>query len=174
VNSCGFGTPLHTNSRPTIGRKLAAMIRALAAFPLASLAAAWPGLAAAQVAIGVGGGIVYGPVVPGPVYGLYAPVVVVPVPLYGYGAGFLYPPPRTDGLPSCYRAGRCTLADLFALGGRPDRLDRLAPTAPDAPLAGHAFERPANVPPTAEDEIRPEYRGASVPREEFRESGTPR
>ena len=118
----------------------------------------------------------YGPVLaPPPVYGLYAPVVVVPYPLYGYGgAGFIYPPPRTDGLPSCYRAGRCTLADLYALGGRPDRLDRLAPTAPDLPQAGRPLDRPANVPPTAVDEIQPAYRGASVPRDEFKESGTPR
>lgn len=151
------------------------MGRTPAALVIAGLAAAWPGLAPAQVAIGIGGGIVYGPVVPAPLYGLYAPIVVVPVPLYGYGgAGLLYPPPRTDGLPSCYRAGRCTLADLYALGGRPDRLDRLAPTAPDSPLAGRAFELPHDVLPTPEDEIRPEYRGASVPREEFRESGKAR
>lgn len=139
---------------------------------LAALLAALPGLASAQLVIGLGAGVVYGPVL-APVYGLYAPVVVVPYPFYGYG-GVLYPPPRTDGLPSCYRAGRCTLADLYALGGRPDRLDRLAPTAPDAPYAAHTFERPTGVPPTAVEEIRPEYRSASVPREEYRESGTPR
>jgi hypothetical protein len=152
------------------------MIRILARLSLAGLLAAWPAFAPAQVVIGFGGGVAYGPLLaPVPLYGLYGPVVVVPYPLYGYGgAGFLYPPPRTDGLPSCYRAGRCTLADLYALGGRPDRLDRLAPTAPDPPYAGRAFELPANVPPTAEEEIRPEYRGASVPRDEFKESGTPR
>ena len=148
----------------------------IARISLSGLFAAVPALASAQVAIGLGAGVAYGPILaPVPVYGLYAPVVVVPYPLYGYGgAGVLYPPPRTDGLPSCYRAGRCTLADLYALGGRPDRLDRLAPTAPDPPYAGRAFALPANVPPTAEEEIKPEYRGASVPREEFKESGTPR
>lgn len=151
------------------------MLRIAARISLTGLLAA-PAAALAQVAIGLGAGIAYGPLIaPAPVYGLYAPVVVVPYPLYGYGgAGVLYPPPRTDGLPSCYRAGRCTLADLYALGGRPDRLDRLAPTAPDPPHPGRAFDRPANVPPTASDEIQPEYRGASVPREEFKESGTPR
>jgi hypothetical protein len=153
------------------------MMHAAARISFAGLLAAMPAFALAQVAIGLGAGVVYGPVLaPVPVYGLYAPVVVVPyVPLYGYGgAGFLYPPPRSDGLPSCYRAGRCTLADLYALGGRPDRLDRLAPTAPDPPYAGRPLDRPANVPPTAAEEIQPEYRGASVPREEFKDSGTPR
>ena len=152
------------------------MMRIAARISLAGLVAALPAVAPAQVAIGLGAGVVYGPVLaPAPVYGVYAPVVVVPYPFYGYGgAGALYSPPRTDGLPSCYRAGRCTLADLYALGGRPDRLDRLAPTAPDPPSAGRAFDRPANVPPTAVDEIQPAYRGASVPREEFKESGTPR
>jgi hypothetical protein len=152
------------------------MIRIAARISFAGLLAVVPALAPAQVAIGLGAGVAYGPVLaPVPVYGLYAPVVVVPYPFYGYGAaGFLYPPPRTDSLPSCYRAGRCTLADLYALGGRPDRLDRLAPTAPDPPYAGRSFDRPANVPPTAADEIQPEYRGASVPREEFKDSGTPR
>jgi hypothetical protein len=160
---------------------------------LAGLFAALPVVASAQMAIGLGAGVVYGPVLaPLPVYGPYAPVVVVPYPLYGYGgagylypplpyplygyggAGYLYPPPRTDGLPSCYRAGRCTLTDLYALGGRPDRLDRLAPTAPDLPQPGRTLDRPANVPPTPMDEIQPAYRGASLPRDEFRDSGTPR
>jgi hypothetical protein len=153
------------------------MMRIAARIPLAGLLATIPALALAQVAIGLGAGVAYGPVLaPVPVYGLYAPMVVVPyAPLYGYGgAGFLYPPPRSDGLPSCYRAGRCTLEDLYALGGRPNRLDRLAPTAPDPPYAGRPLDRPANVPPTAAEEIRPEYRGASVLREEFKDSGTPR
>jgi hypothetical protein len=154
------------------------MIRIAAKIPLVALFAALPAVASAQMAIGLGAGVVYGPVVaPAAVYGLYAPVVVVPYPPYGYGyggAGYIYPPARTDGLPSCYRAGRCTLADLYALGGRPDRLDRLAPTAPDLPPPGRPLDRPANVPPTAADEIQPAYRGASVPRDEFRESGAPR
>lgn len=170
------------------------MMRTGTRISLAGLLAAMPAIALAQVAIGLGAGVAYGPVLaPLPVYGLYAPVVVVPyaplygyggagllypppyAPLYGYGgAGLLYPPPRSDGLPSCYRAGRCTLADLYALGGRPDRLDRLAPTAPDPPYAGRPLDRPVNVPPTAVEEIQPEFRGASVPREEFKDSGTPR
>ena len=148
------------------------MHRAIAGISLAGLLAGLPAAAPAQVAIGVGVGIMYGPVfAPVP----YAPVVVVPYPLYGYGgAGLLYPPPRSDGLPSCYRAGRCTLADLYALGGRPDRLDRLAPTAPDPSSAARAFELPANVQPTPESEIQPQYRGAGVLRDEFRESGSAR
>ncbi len=147
------------------------MTRLVAVVPFAVLAAAWPGPSPAQVAVGIGGGVAYGPVVAP----LYTPVVVLPYPvLPGYGGALLAPPPRSDGLPSCYRAGRCTLADLYALGGRPDRLDRLAPNAPDPPAPGRALERPANVPPTAADEIQPAYRNASVPREEFRESGTPR
>ena len=153
------------------------MMRTGTRISLAGLLAAIPALALAQVAIGLGAGVAYGPVLaPVPVYGLYAPMVVAPyAPLYGYGgAGFLYPPPRSDGLPSCYRAGRCTLADLYALGGRPNRLDRLAPTAPDPPYAGRPLDRPVNVPPTAVEEIQPEFRGASVPREEFKDSGTPR
>jgi len=166
------------------------MFQIAARISLAGLCVALPAIAPAQMAIGLGAGAVYGPVVapglvygpyapvvvvPGPVYGPYAPVVVVPYPLYGYGgAGYAYPPPRTDGLPSCYRAGRCTLADLYALGGRPDRLDRLAPTPPDPPPAGRPLDRPANVRPTAADEIQPAYRDASMPRDEFRESGTPR
>ena len=166
------------------------MFQIAARISLAGLCVALPAIASAQMAIGLGAGAVYGPVLApapvygpyapvygpyAPVYGLYAPVVVVPYPLYGYGgAGYLYPPPRTDGLPSCYRAGRCTLTDLYALGGRPDRLDRLAPTAPDLPQPGRPLDRPANVRPTAVDEIQPAYRDASMPRDEFRESGTPR
>ena len=158
------------------GGRLAAnlMIRTAARILLAGLFAALPAFAPAQVAIGLGAGVAYGPVL-APAYGLYAPVGVVPYPPYGYGgAGVLYPPPRTDALPSCYRAGRCTLADLYALGWRPDRFDRLAPAAPDPPSTGRRFDRPANVPPTPADQIQPEYRGASVPREEFKDSGTPR
>jgi hypothetical protein len=152
------------------------MLQIAVRISLAGLSAALPAVASAQMAIGLGAGVVYGPVLaPAPLYGLYAPVVVVPYPLYGYGgAGFIYPPPRSDGVPSCYRAGRCSLADLYALGGRPDRLDRLAPTAPDLPQPGRALDRPGNVPPTPTDEIQPAFRGASVPRDEYRDSGTPR
>lgn len=153
------------------------MLRAVTGCSLAGLLAALPALAPAQVAIGLGAGVAYG-LGPVPTYGAYAPVIVRPYPLYGYGAaGSVYPPPRTGDLPSCYRVGRCTLADLYALGGRPDRLDRLAPTPPEPAgpqHPGRAFERPANVPPTAADEIQPGYRGTSLPRDEFKESGTPR
>jgi len=146
------------------------MPRAAVPILLAVLIAALPSRLPAQVAIGLGAGVVYGPII--------APVVVVPYAGfygygYGYGAGgYVYPPPRTGDLPACYRVGRCTLADLYALGGRPDRLDRLAPTPPEQRPPGRAFDPPANVPPTAESEIQPGYRGASLPREEFRESGS--
>jgi hypothetical protein len=144
------------------------------AFSFAIAAAAWSAAAPAQVAIGVGGGVVYGPVVASP-YALYAPVVVVPYSLApGYGAFPLQSVPRSEGLPSCYRAGRCTAAELYAVGARQDRLDRLAPSAPDAPQAGRPTGTPSNAAPTAESEIQPAYRGASLPRDEFRESGTPR
>ena len=109
-------------------------------------------------------------------YGVYpvAPAVLVPLYPYPYGA---YPDPLrfTDDLPSCYRFGRCTLRDLELYRDRPNRLDRLAPAVPaGAPHAGSAPPSRAPVAPTPEENIRPEYRGASVPRAEFSESGQPR
>jgi len=105
-----------------------------------------------------------------------APVVLVPLYPYSYG-GYLVPDPLrfTDDLPSCYRFGRCTLRDLELFRDRPHRLERLAPAAPGG--AAHAgSERPnrSEVAPTPEENIRPEYRGASLPRAEFSESGRPR
>jgi hypothetical protein len=124
--------------------------------------------AEAQVAVG-GAGAGYGVYYPG------APVVVAPLALYPYG--YVYPDPLrfTDELPSCYRFGRCSLRDLERFRDRPYRLDRLAPAAPDG---GPRIEREApgraNVAPTPDENIRPEYRGASVPRTEFEASGRPR
>jgi len=144
---------------------------------LAALALASAPHAEAQVAAGVGPG-----------YGVYpvAPVVLAPLYPYPYG-GYLVPDPLrfTDDLPSCYRFGRCSLRDLELFRDRPHRLERLAPTAPglkppaaDAapPFTGGQWERPnrADVAPTPEENIRPEYRGASLPRAEFSESGRPR
>jgi len=110
-------------------------------------------------------------------YGMYpgAPVVVVPLAPYSYG--YVYPDPLrfTDELPSCYRFGRCSLRDLERLRDRPYVLDRLAPAAPEGGLRpGHGVAGRAGVAPTPEENIRPEYRGASVPRAEFEASGRPR
>ena len=111
-------------------------------------------------------------------YGVYpgTPAVFVPLYPYPYG-GYLHPDPLrfADDLPSCYRFGRCTLRELELFRDRPYRLDRLAPAAPGgAPHAGSAPPSRAAVAPTPEENIRPEYRGASVPRAEFSESGKPR
>jgi hypothetical protein len=123
--------------------------------------------AEAQVAVG---GV-------GPRYGVYpgAPVVVVPLTSYPYG-GYVYPDPLrfTDELPSCYRFGRCSLRDLERFRDRPYRLDRMAPAAPEGPRRERETPGRANVAPTPEENIRPEYRGASVPRAEFEASGRPR
>ena len=142
---------------------------------LAALALASAPRAEAQI---VTGGVALG-------YGAYpvAPVVLVPLYPYPYG-GVLVPDPLrfTESLPSCYRFGRCTLRDLELFRDRPHRLERLAPAAPglnppaaDAtpPFTGGQPNR-AEVAPTPEEHIRPEYRGASLPRAEFSESGRPR
>jgi hypothetical protein len=130
--------------------------------------------ASGQVVIGGGAGVVYGGYGPhvgyGPyLYGGYAPYAIVDpwaaVPLV---------PRSPDTWPSCYRYGRCSPADIAAYRYRVDRLERLAPSAPaDAP--GQDLFRPSGPPPppTAEEDIRPEYRGASVVKEEYRESGRP-
>ncbi len=109
-------------------------------------------------------------------YGVYPVAPVVLVPLYPDPYGVYADPLRfTDELPSCYRFGRCTLRDLERFRDRPNRLDRLAPAVPaGAPHAGSAPPSRAAVAPTPEENIRPEYRGASVPRAEFSESGKPR
>ena len=109
-------------------------------------------------------------------YGGYPVAPAVLVPLYPYPYG-VYPDPlrSTDDLPSCYRFGRCTLRELELFRDRPHRLDRLAPAAPGGtPSAGAEQPRRAAVAPTPVENIRPEYRGASVPRAEFGESGKPR
>lgn len=107
-------------------------------------------------------------------YGLYPGAVLAPLYAYPYG---VYPDPLrfTEGLPACYRFGRCTLRDLELFRDRPHRLDRLAPAAPGgSPHVGAEPPGRAAVAPTPEANIRPEYRGASVPRAEFSESGRPR
>jgi hypothetical protein len=128
-----------------------------------ALAATLPAAAQAMVG-GVGVG-----------YGTYpvAPVVIVPLHPLPYG---IYPDLRfADELPSCYRVGRCSLRDIDRLVDRLNRLERLAPAAPQAaPGAVTTRLSRGTVVPTPEEEIRAEYRGASVPRAEFSESGRPR
>jgi hypothetical protein len=139
-----------------------------------ALAVAGPPHADAQVAVGGGLGV----------YPL-APAGMVPFYPYAYGGvfypypygGVLYPDPArfTDDLPSCYRFGRCSLRDVERFRERLHRLERLAPAAPaGAPRAEWERLPRANVAPTPEENIRPEYRSASLPREEFSASGTPR
>jgi len=111
-------------------------------------------------------------------YGVHAvaPFVLVPLYPYPYGGHLVADPLRfTDDLPSCYRFGRCSLRDLERFRDRPHRLERLAPAAPgSAPRAERQPPSRAAVEPTPQENIRPEFRGASVPRAEFSESGKPR
>lgn len=78
---------------------------------------------------------------------------------------------------ACYYHGRCTADDLRRLRDHLQRLDRVTPQPPrsETPML---TQRHADVPPTAADQIRPEFREASQLREEYRakaaESGEPR
>lgn len=109
-------------------------------------------------------------------YGVHPVAPIVLVPLYPYPYGVYADPLRfTESLPACYRFGRCSLRDIELFRDRLHRLERLAPAAPGgAPHAGAELPSRAAVAPTPEENIRPEYRGASVPRAEFSESGQPR
>lgn len=134
----------------------------------------------AQIVVGGGGGIVYGPYP----YGAFAPygmggagVLYGPYP-YGVNApyGVVEPwagvaPRYPDVTPSCYRYGRCTPAEIAAYRYRVERLDRLAPAAPADSVPLEPYRPPP--PPTSAQDIRPEYQGASVVREEYRDSGRP-
>ena len=147
-----------------------AMQRTAALLCVALSFAAPPALG--QVVIGGGAGVVYGGYGgygrygPYP-YGGYAPYVIVDPWATVPGA-----PRIPDAAPSCYRYGRCSPADVAAYRYRAERLDRLAPAAPPGTEALHLF-RPSAPPPTAVEDIRPEYRGSSVVKEEYRESGRP-
>ncbi len=120
-----------------------------------------------QVVIGGGAGIVYGGYGP-PLYGGYAPYAIVDpwatAPLV---------PRSPETWPSCYRYGRCSPAEMAAYRYRVERLERLAPAAPPDTSVQHQPGPFVPPPPTAEQDIRPEFRGSSVVKEEYRESGRP-
>jgi hypothetical protein len=100
-------------------------------------------------------------------YGAYAPYVIVDPWATVPGV-----PRIPDAAPSCYRYGRCSPAEVAAYRYRVERLDRLAPSAPPGPEALNSYRPPA-PPPTAVEDIRPEYQGSSVVKDEYRESGRP-
>lgn len=132
-----------------------------------------PPAALAQVVVGGGMGIVYGPVAPlAPWPGaLYAPAPYVLVDPW-FSAPLL--PRNPETWPSCYRYGRCSAAEIATYRHRVDRLERLAPSAPADPRTAdpHAA-RPVLVAPTPEENIRPEFRETSLVREEYAGSGRP-
>lgn len=132
-----------------------------------------------QVVIGGGAGIVYGPVMPvvpwaGAVYGPW-PGVVYPAPYVVVEPWFATPylPRSPDTWPSCYRYGRCSAAEIGAYRHRVDRLERLAPAAPADPRTWDVQSARPLAPPTPEENIRPEYRGAGTVREEYAGTGQP-
>jgi hypothetical protein len=108
-------------------------------------------------------------------YGPYPPPAVI-VPSYFYGAYRFAAPLAADPLP-CFRFGRCNAFELYLFRGRPERLDRLAPAAPPSGFPPPVQLRnvfPPDVARTPDENIVPEYRGRSLPREDYGESGKPR
>ena len=77
--------------------------------------------------------------------------------------------------PSCYRAGRCSVQDLYRFRDRPNRLARLAPEAPPDGAARPPSARYAwfLVPVTPEENIVPDHRMAGQIRDEYRAAGRP-
>lgn len=149
--------------------KRALTLLAVAAFP-----------AHAQVVIGGGvyGGYApyaYGPYGPLPYGGVYGSVPYGAYVPYGVLDPWAtaFPPRLSDVSPACYRYGRCSPGEVAAYRYRAERLDRLAPAAPADPFAARRYGPSAMPPPTAEEDIRPEYRGSSVVREAYRDSGRP-
>jgi len=152
-------------------RKHVALVVAMRILPWILALSGLAVIAPASGQVVVGGGVGYG----------YWMVPVPVVPLYAYPypyGGYSFPDPLRfeDGLPSCYRVGRCSLRDIEFFRDRPHRLERLAPAVPGANPPADYGASPwgfGYVPPTPEENIQPEYRGASQPRAEFEESGQP-
>ena len=117
----------------------------------------------AQVVINAGGRGWYGP---------YPPSMVI-VPFYPYGP-YSFSAPFPADWPSCYRFGRCSAFELHLFRDRPDRLERLAPAAPPSGSPPPVQMRnvfPPEVTRTPDENIVPEHRGKSLPREDYSESG---
>lgn len=107
-------------------------------------------------------------------YGPYPPSLVV-VPSYSYGA-YRSPAPLAADPPPCLRFGRCSAFELYLFRDRPERLERLAPAAPPSGFPPAVQMRnvfPPDVTRTPDENILPEYRGKSLPREDYSESGKP-
>jgi hypothetical protein len=163
-----------------VGRSAIRRLLRLGAATGAVLALAAPP-ALGQVVIGGGAGIVYGPWVPipfwpGALYGPWPGVLYAPAPYVLVDPWVAAPllPRDPETWPSCYRYGRCSAAEIARYRHRVDRLERLAPSAPADPQTWEPYGwRAPLVPPTPEENIHPEYRGASVVREEYAGSGRP-
>ena len=133
------------------------------------LALAWAFVwiaAEAQIVYGAGTGFYYG------------------VPLGGSswswpyaGLGAWYPNAyRLPGIaPSCLRVGRCAVSEMEYYYRQPHIFERRAPAAPEASSYGSqpVYVFGPDVGPTPDEAVRPEYRGASRPREAYSESGRP-
>ncbi|MCZ7563631.1 MAG: hypothetical protein M5U08_07295 [Burkholderiales bacterium] len=169
-----------TRAAALSAQRIARWLRAAACMA----AAAAPLAADAQVM--AGGGIVHAPAARAPTWAIAARFGAV-IPLNPRAPRQIYAPARSDWsmtvtrdadiLPTCYRFGRCSVAEIYAYRDRPGLLDRRAPSpATPAPVPDLARWRvyPVPVAPTPEEHIRPEYRNASLPREAFKESGLPR
>lgn len=72
-------------------------------------------------------------------------------------------------LPGCIRVGRCSAFDLYRFRDRPNWLTRLAPEVPaELPSINYVWSL---VPVTPAENILPEYRTASLVRDEYRAVG---
>ena len=79
-------------------------------------------------------------------------------------------PSADDSSPACHRYGRCDRFRPREERLRDQRLDRLAPQAPETPRYEPMVRR--EVAPTAEAELQPRYKEAGTIKEEFNQSGS--